>query len=96
MGGWWLWNLILSVVYSPLHPIYNVNHAFLDHFGRNLLWWITLIVVVAAVCLLEMTIKTVKTTFWPSDVDVFQALEKDSEMRKRFEEAAGDHLSPGL
>ncbi|KAJ9613548.1 drs2 neo1 protein [Cladophialophora chaetospira] len=94
VGGWWLWNLILSCIY-PFNPVYNVNHAFLDRFGRNLLWWLTLILTVAAVCLVEVMIKTVKATFWPSDVDTFQGLEQDREVRKRFEEAAADLLQQG-
>jgi phospholipid-translocating ATPase len=94
VGGWWLWNLILSCIY-PFNPIYNVNHAFLDRFGRNLLWWVTLILTVAAVCLIEVMIKTVKATIWPSDVDVFQGFEQDREVRKRFEEAAAELLQQG-
>ncbi|ETI21650.1 hypothetical protein G647_07997 [Cladophialophora carrionii CBS 160.54] len=94
VGGWWLWNLILSCIY-PFSPIYNVNHAFLDRFGRNLLWWVTLILTVAAVCLVEVTIKAVKATVWPSDVDVFQGFEQDREVRKRFEEASAELLQQG-
>ncbi|KIW64501.1 hypothetical protein PV04_09429 [Phialophora macrospora] len=94
VGGWWLWNLILSCIY-PFNPIYNVNHAFLDRFGRNLLWWVTLILTVAAVCLIEAMIKTVKATVWPSDVEVFQEFEQDREVRKRFEEAAAELLQQG-
>ncbi|EXJ56108.1 hypothetical protein A1O7_09039 [Cladophialophora yegresii CBS 114405] len=94
VAGWWLWNLILSCIY-PFSPIYNVNHAFLDRFGRNPLWWVTLILTVAAVCLVEFTIKTVKVTVWPSDVDVFQGFEQDREVRKRFEEASAELLQQG-
>ncbi len=94
IGGWWLWNLVLSCIYQD-NRIYSVKRAFLDRFGRNLLWWVTLILTVAAVCLVEMTIKTVKAAFWPSDVDAFQGLEQDREVRKRFEEAAADLLQQG-
>jgi phospholipid-translocating ATPase len=94
IGGWWLWNIVLSCIYA-FNPVYNVNHAFLDRFGRNLLWWVTLVLTVAAVCLLELLIKIAATTFWPSDVDVFQGLEQDRDVRKRFEEAAADLLQQG-
>jgi phospholipid-translocating ATPase len=94
VGGWWLWNMALSCVYA-FNPVYNVHRAFLDTFGRNLLWWVTLVLTVAAVCLVEVTIKIVKVTLWPSDVDIFQGFEQDREVRKRFEEAAADLLQQG-
>lgn len=94
VGGWWLWNLILSCVYA-FNPVYNVNHAFLDRFGRNLLWWITLLLTISVVCLVELFIKTVEAALWPSDVDVFQGFEQDRDVRKRFEEAAADLLQQG-
>ncbi|KIW86236.1 hypothetical protein Z517_01631 [Fonsecaea pedrosoi CBS 271.37] len=94
VGGWWLWNLILSSIY-PFNPVYSVNHALLDRFGRNLLWWITLLWTISAVCLLEVIIKAISAAVWPSDVDVFQGFEQDREVRKRFEEAAADLLQQG-
>ncbi|OQV06702.1 hypothetical protein CLAIMM_11242 isoform 2 [Cladophialophora immunda] len=94
VGGWWLWNLILSSIY-PFNPVYSVNHALLDGFGRNLLWWITLLWAISAVCLLEVTIKAISAAACPSDVDVFQGFEQDREVRKRFEEAAADLLQQG-
>ncbi|KIW21502.1 hypothetical protein PV08_02082 [Exophiala spinifera] len=94
VGGWWLWNLILGVIY-PQDVIYSVRHGFLDRFGRNLLWWLTLLLVILCVCLLELIIKTIKVAVWPSDVDVFQGFEQDREVRKRFEEAAADLLQQG-
>ncbi|KAK6384456.1 drs2 neo1 protein [Exophiala oligosperma] len=94
VGGWWLWNLILGVIY-PQDVIYSVNHGFLNRFGRNLLWWLTLLLVILSICLLEIIIKTIKVAIWPSDVDTFQRLEQDREVRKRFEEAAADLLQQG-
>jgi len=94
LGGWWLWNLILTAIY-PYTAIYSVHHDLLRGFGRNLLWWLTLLLIILAVCLLEVTIKAVGASFWPSDVDVFQGFEQDREVRKRFEEAAADLLQQG-
>lgn len=94
VGGWWLWNLLLSLIY-PENVVYNVNHGLLDRFGRNILWWLTLILIVLAVSLFEITIKSVQTAVWPSDVDTFQKYEQDLEIRKRFEEAAADLLQQG-
>jgi phospholipid-translocating ATPase len=94
LGGWWLWNLLLSLIY-PQNVVYNVHHGLLDRFGRNILWWLTLILIVLAVSLFEITIKSVQTAIWPSDVDTFQRYEQDLDVRKRFEEAAADLLQQG-
>ncbi|EHY53187.1 putative phospholipid-transporting ATPase DNF3 [Exophiala dermatitidis] len=94
VGGWWLWNIFLSCVY-PDDVVYNVHHGLLERFGRNLLWWITLLLIVLVVCLLEVALKAFGAVFWPSDVDVFQGFEQDREVRKRFEEAAADLLQQG-
>lgn len=94
VGGWWLWNIILSAIY-PQNPVYNVHHGILDRFGRNLLWWMTLVVVVVAVVLFEMAIQAFRTALWPTDVDYFQGFEQDRDVRKRFEEAAADYLQQG-
>ena len=95
VGGWWLWNLALSGFYDKYDPIYNVNHGLTERFGRNPLWWLTLLLGVMAVLLLEIIVKSIRTAIWPSDVDTFQALEHDAEVRKRFEEASGDLLQQG-
>ena len=95
VGGWWAWNLALSAFYNEYDPIYNVNHGITERFGRNPLWWLTLLVGVMAVVLFEIAIKSVRTAIWPSDVDTFQALEHDIEVRKRFEEASADLLQQG-
>lgn len=98
VGGWWLWNLVLSAIYpysSSYSSVYSVRGGFLHGFGRSLLWWLTLLLIILAVCLLEVTIKAVGTSFWPTDVDVFQGFEQDREVRKRFEEAAADLLQQG-
>lgn len=94
VGGWWLWNIFLSCVY-PYDVVYSVHHGLLDRFGRNLLWWITLLLIILAVSLLEVTLKAISTALWPTDVEIFQGFEQDREVRKRFEEAAADLLQQG-
>jgi phospholipid-translocating ATPase len=53
------------------------------------------LLIVLAVCVLEFSIKAISATMFPSDVDIFQGLEQDREVRKRFEEAAADLLQQG-
>ncbi len=92
IGGWFLWNIILSSTYSN-NVIYNVKDGFFDRFGRNPLWWLTLVLIVMACWALEVGVKTVKGTWMPSDADVFRQLEKDPVMKRRFEEAAAVGLA---
>ena len=87
IGGWFLWNVILSVTYHN-NDTYNVKDGVLDRFGRNALWWLTLIVIVVACWTLEVGIKAAKHAWMPSDADLFRELQKDSAIVKRFEQAA--------
>lgn len=87
VGGWCLWNLILSALY-PANAIYNVQDGFLHRFGRNALWWLILILIVSICWGFEIAVKSCRIAFAPTDVDIFQELEKDKEIRKRLEAAA--------
>lgn len=90
IGGWCLWNLILSVLYKNGGP-YAVRDGFIQHFGRNLLWWLVLSLVLSAVILLELGVSSLRKTFFPTDTDVFQELQKDKIIMRRFQETAMGH-----
>ena len=94
VGGWWLFNIFLSLVY-PLNVVYNVKHGLLDRFGKNLLWWTTLLLTIGAVSMFEVVIRLGRMMLFPTDVDTFQEYEQDREVRKRFEEAASELLQQG-
>ncbi|KAL8694468.1 MAG: hypothetical protein Q9218_000880 [Villophora microphyllina] len=87
IGGWFAWNLVLSSIYTS-NAIYNVRDGILDRFGRNALWWLTLILIVTSCCGLEICVKALKVAFLPEDEDVFRELEKDEGARRRLEQAA--------
>ena len=87
VGGWFLWMLILSATYEN-NVIYDVREGFLERFGRDTLWWLTLILVLAACWVLEIGVKTAQRSWFPSDADCFRELEKDAAIKKRFEQAA--------
>lgn len=87
VGGWFLWLIILSTTYHN-NIIYDVKEGFLERFGRNVLWWLTLILVLAACWVLEIGVKAAQCSWLPSDADCFRELEKDLAIKKRFEEAA--------
>ena len=87
IGGWFLWNIILSSTYTN-NVIYDVKDGFFDRFGRNPLWWLTLILIVAACWALEIGIKVLLRAYLPTEADIFRELQKDPLIRKRFEQAA--------
>ena len=95
VGGWFLWNIVLSAVYKN-NVIYDVRAGLLKRFGHNVLWWLTLTVILAFCGILEITFRSIRAAWSPTDVDVFQALEQDRDIRRRFEEAAASELRQGL
>ncbi|EAW10471.1 aminophospholipid-translocating P4-type ATPase DNF3 [Aspergillus clavatus NRRL 1] len=97
IGGWFLWNLILSQQYTIKSGdgIYHVRHNFISHVGHDLAFWAVLFVTVVAVIVFEVSISAVRANLFPTDVDVFQEYEQDLEIRKRFEEAAAAELQQG-
>ena len=94
VGGWWLWNILLSISYSNNYE-YDVKGGILERFGRNPLWWMSLILILLACVLFEIIVRTVKGVFFPTDVEIFQQLEKDPDVRRRFEEASASELQAG-
>ena len=94
VGGWFLWNIILSVVYEDNYE-YDVKGGMLMRFGRNALWWLALVLSVTSCLLFEIGIRALKNAFFPTDVEVFQELEKDLSVRRRFEEASASELQAG-
>jgi phospholipid-translocating ATPase len=59
-AGWWAWNAFLSGVYAPAPSPYSVRDGFKSTFGPDPVWWLTLVVVVAVFCLMELTAKTAR------------------------------------
>lgn len=97
VGGWFLWNIILSRRYnsSDGKGIYDVRDNLLTKTGQNLAFWVVLLLSIAAVVLFEIMVSTIRATLFPTDVDIFQEYEQDLEIRKRFEEAAASELQQG-
>jgi phospholipid-translocating ATPase len=95
IGGWFLWNIILAAIYPTHNKIYTVKHGFFDHFGKNILWWLTLVLIISCIVLFELGVASLRAAWFPTDVDIFQELERDLEVRKRFEEASAMELQQG-
>lgn len=94
VGGWFFWQVLLSVVYKN-NQQYDVLGGFLHRFGTSAAWWFSLILALAAIFLLEIGARAIKSGWFPSDTDIFQELEKDLATRKRFEEASALELQQG-
>jgi len=89
VGGWTLWNVILSALYSnQSSTVYAVKAGFLKHFGGSGKWWLVIVDIIDSVLIFEIAVQIIKKTLWPSDVDVWQVLEKDEIIKRRLAEAA--------
>lgn len=95
VGGWFLWNIILSCTYKPSSTIYYVRSTFLRGFGASLTWWLVLIIILLAIIVFELGVKALLAAFFPTDEDAFQILEQDADVKRRFEEAAAEELQMG-
>ncbi|OJI98549.1 hypothetical protein ASPVEDRAFT_80191 [Aspergillus versicolor CBS 583.65] len=97
VGGWFLWNMILSKQYDTKSGdgIYHVRSNFLLHSGHDLAFWVVLLITVVAVLIFEISVSSLRANLFPADVDIFQEYEKDLDIRKRFEEAAASELQQG-
>ncbi len=86
-GAVFLWNVVLAAVYPPTST-YKARGGFFTGFGQNPTWWMTLVLIVACVSLLEFSVCALRKAFFPTDTDVFQELERDQAYKELFEEAA--------
>ncbi|KAI9671482.1 MAG: hypothetical protein M1831_004391 [Alyxoria varia] len=94
IGGWFLWNIILSRTYDN-NVIYNVKGGFLERFGRDGTWWLCLLLALIGVMIVEVGVKALKIVWIPSEAEIFQSLQDDRAMKSRFDEASKDELEQG-
>ncbi|KAI1505286.1 P-type ATPase [Biscogniauxia marginata] len=60
VAGWWAWNAFLAGIYAPQPSPYSVRGGFTNTFGKDPIWWLTLIVVVLVLISVEYAYKAVK------------------------------------
>jgi phospholipid-translocating ATPase len=60
--------------------------GFIYHHGRDLAWWLILILSLAAVIVFELAVQSLRKVYYPDDVDLFQVWQKDPFIRARFKE----------
>jgi phospholipid-translocating ATPase len=75
LAAWFLWNVVLSAVYSRSPGPYVVRDAFLYGFGREGMWWLVNFVVVSATVVFELGVTAVRKSLWPTDTDLMQEME---------------------
>jgi phospholipid-translocating ATPase len=88
VGGWWLWNLLLSALFKRTPGPYIVRGAFLWGFGRQGLWWLVFFIVVSALVVFELGVTAVRKSLWPTDRDLMQEMEHVQGVRDVMREHA--------
>ena len=92
VGGWFLWNIILSRLYPTKTNEYIVRDAFLENFGRQLGWWATIMVTLSALVAMDLVVQAVRRVYWPTDQDLMQRIEQDKDAKRAMRDAAADHV----
>ena len=87
--GWFLFNLVIGEIYPGGMNIYLVRRAFVDNYGRTLLWWTTGLWTLLTLIVIELILGAVRRVYWPGDWEVMQRLEKNGELDK-LDEESGD------
>lgn len=67
---------------------YIVRDAFIENFGRQLRWWATVLVELIALIVAELVVQAVRRVYWPTDQDLMQRIEKDTDIKSIFKETA--------
>ncbi|CAK7217959.1 drs2 neo1 protein [Sporothrix curviconia] len=93
--GWFLWSILLSGVYASKSGPYLVHESFLHNFGRTATWWVTLIVALTAVVVLELVVSGVRRLLFPTDLDLMQQIEHDRDVRAVLHEHAAENGEAG-
>lgn len=85
VAGWWLWNVFLAAIFSRKPGPYTVRDGLFENFGRNPVWWLGLVMVLAVVVVGELSVTAVRRVFWPVDGDLMQEIEQMAKKdRKRM------------
>lgn len=93
--GYGVWNLLIMVLGRSLQPRIFYTDRGLLHFGADPTWWALVLLLSCVLLLLDLLVKVFKVMFKPSDTEVFQVIERDTDMRRRFEEEALPELRQG-
>lgn len=77
-----------------------MRDAILENFGRQLVWWTTILLELAALIVIELVIQAIRRVYWPTDEDLMQRVEKDqmaySALKDRAAKAAESGEAEGF
>ncbi|KAK6350040.1 hypothetical protein TWF696_006289 [Orbilia brochopaga] len=88
VAGWFLWNVVIIGYGFQTWTIYYLPQEFALHVGRDLLWWTVVLFVLACCIVFELSVRSIKTSFFPNEVDHFQEIQKDPVLKKKLAHAA--------
>lgn len=90
VGGWWVWTLALDAGIPPQQTKnklpYPIKNNFVHGYGSDFEWWLAIIISLASFIVFELAVSSIRKTWWPTDTDTFQVLQKDPIIKRRFEE----------
>ncbi|CDK27470.1 unnamed protein product [Kuraishia capsulata CBS 1993] len=86
LGGWMIWNLLISALYKTKDSkIFYVVAGFREEFGRDVTWWGSLLVLIVIGVGIDVIARCIRVEFWPTESETFQILERIPSIRKRLE-----------
>ncbi|EGS17623.1 putative aminophospholipid transporter protein [Thermochaetoides thermophila DSM 1495] len=95
MGGWWLWNILLSVLMPNRLGPYPVHDNFLYGFGRKGLWWLVHFAALSALIVLELGVEALRKSIWPTDRDLMREIEHIDGVMEVMKEHAAERGEAG-
>lgn len=91
--GWAIWCMILVVLYKTKdNTIFYVSNGLFQHFGKDPLFWLTIINLTVIGLLIDLIFRIVKRIFKFTKSEEFQILERDDSLRRKFEINSYDEL----
>ncbi|CAG8499167.1 10682_t:CDS:2 [Funneliformis mosseae] len=77
--GWYTYQTIYSFLYPKVSSeVYDVNGTF-QRVGTKSEYWVTVMLTVSIALLPNLLVKLVKSIILPTDVDIYQEIEKDEQ-----------------
>ncbi|EAA32083.3 hypothetical protein GE21DRAFT_7165 [Neurospora crassa] len=94
--GWFLWNLLLSGIFSAKMSPYLVRDGFIRGFGQHAPWWVVCIIALSALLIFEVAISAVRRSLWPTDQDLMKEIEHIDGVLEVMKEHAAERGEAGL
>ncbi|KAK8062978.1 phospholipid-translocating ATPase [Apiospora hydei] len=91
VGGWFVYNLLLSAVSPAVMKEKMVHGGFIHIFGRQLWWWASVALGLVAVVGLELVLKAIARVYFPTDAEQWQEIERAGNVKQVLKEHAAEH-----